>query len=213
MTHSAVRLERKIDRGARNLAAVFFAVVGLLLVFYGYLAWRSLHWSPLFFIQNSDSERSRIALSDEPVPALETGSVARGRDLYLRVGCSLCHGLEGKGGVVNPNYVNGTFPALNQMAERLFLYEREDVDATIKVLESGEVPEVEEIASPRAPAVIAQYQSVKDVILNGNPAGKKDPAGVPPIDMPDWKERLSIRDVNDIIAYLLSLQTWDESPK
>lgn len=201
------------DRGAQNLIRVFLSVVALLGAFYGYLAWRALNWNPMFFIRNEDSERSRLVWSagaDQPANPGHP-SVRRGEDLYLRVGCALCHGLVGKGGIKNPNYIKGTTPALNTLAERMFLYASEDVEILLNIFDSGKSLEGDqELEVPRAGAVAAQYESVRRLIASGNPAGKKDPFGHAPLDMPPWVDRLSEAEINDLIAYLLSLYPWDQ---
>lgn len=47
-----------------------------------------------------------------------TTPVARGRQVYLRYGCSACHGPEGKGGFANTNAeTEGKVPAVNYVAE------------------------------------------------------------------------------------------------
>ena len=58
----------------------------------------------------------RLVRAPEP-PAAAT-AVARGRQVYLRYGCSACHGAEGKGGVANANAeTEGKVPAVNYVAE------------------------------------------------------------------------------------------------
>jgi mono/diheme cytochrome c family protein len=43
---------------------------------------------------------------------------ARGRSVYLRYGCAMCHGAEGKGGVANPNAeTGGKIPEITRVAE------------------------------------------------------------------------------------------------
>lgn len=205
----------KSDQCARNLIRVFLGVVGLVATFYGYLAWRAINWNPMFFIQNTGSERARVAAtSNDVVNRANTASahprVDRGRRLYLRAGCAVCHGPNGRGQVKNPNYVKDAIPALNILAERLFLNDPADVEAVLKRLDSGQsLHNSGDLDVPRAEAVIAQYESVRAVIVSGNPAGKKDAAGQEPLDMPKWKDRLTDSQVKDLIAYLLSLYPWD----
>ncbi|OHB77913.1 MAG: hypothetical protein A2Z34_03525 [Planctomycetes bacterium RBG_16_59_8] len=216
---AGVGVPRQRDRGARNLSALFFAVVGGLLCFYVFLTYRALTWSPMFAISGVDSEKSRVLFVDrrregsEKVSDRRSEIVARGKSLYLRSGCALCHGVDGRGDVKNPNYIKEEkSPALNVIAERMFLHEREDVEAVIAVLASGKpLDEVEELDVPRSAAVIAQYKSIRNIVFAGNPAGKKDPNGKKPFDMPPWKERLSESQFNDIIAYLLSLSPWESN--
>ncbi|MBI4243020.1 MAG: cytochrome c [Planctomycetes bacterium] len=199
------------DKGARNIVRVFLGVVFFLLIFYSALGYQSLTWSPMFYVKNAGSERSRINFEgEENAVPMKYQSVERGKKLFLREGCSVCHGQDGRGGVANPNYINKTTPRLDEMAERLFLYEHEDVDLVLKVFESGKsLDEVEDLDIPRANAVIAQYKSIVTLIQSGNPAGKEDQTGHSPFDMPAFKGTLNQRDVNDVIAYLLSIYRWE----
>ncbi len=53
-----------------------------------------------------------------PPPAAPGTPVERGRLVYARYGCSMCHGAEGKGGVANPNAETaGLVPALTRVAD------------------------------------------------------------------------------------------------
>lgn len=212
------------DRGARNLSIVFLAVWGSLTLFYAFLAWRSLTWSPAFFIKNANSERSKVILvSEMKLPTLPTMNTAdripssfslaikRGKSLYLRSGCALCHGPDGKGGVKNKNYIKDTIPALNTLAEKMLIWEKSDAEKIISLLASNKSLEAaEDVDLSNVAAVVAQYISVRDVVEGGQIGGKKDPSGSSPLDMPEWKQRLSRKDINLIIAYLLSLYQWEE---
>lgn len=144
----------------------------------------------------------------EPPPR-EQGLVPRGRWLFRKNGCFTCHGPQGEGGVSNPNYVKKTVPALNALGERMFLFFPEDRQAIVKALEQG-IP-LQNLADdppvPRFGAVLAQYDGVRKVIENGNPAGKLDPEGpTPPLQMRPWAQQLSQRDIDALIAYLLTLE-------
>ncbi len=135
--------------------------------------------------------------------------VERGSWLFRQKGCFTCHGQEGTGGVVNWNYVKGTVPALNSLAEKLMLFDPEDVNAIVGELERGH--DLEKIADaapiPRYNVFLAQYHSVRDLIHRGNPPGKKDPLKPePPLEMLAWGQRLSEVDIDAIIAYLLTLR-------
>lgn len=139
----------------------------------------------------------------------EKGLVPRGRWLFWRNGCFTCHGPQGHGGVSNPNYVKKTVPALDVLAERMFLFFPEDRQTIVKTLEQG-IP-LQNLANdppvPRFGAVLAQYDAVRKVIENGNPAGKLDPEGpTPPLQMRPWGQRLSERDIDAVIAYLITLE-------
>lgn len=50
--------------------------------------------------------------------------VARGREIYKRVGCVTCHGKDGAGGYPNNNVVGGLIPALKTVADG---YSREEL--------------------------------------------------------------------------------------
>lgn len=207
-----LQLNRKaaFDEGARNIKLVFFGVVAALAGFYGYTAYRSIAWSPTFYIKNSGSEASvcRIDYSVEgnhEASHRETSAVVRGKRTYNMAGCVVCHGTGGKGGVRNPNYLKEETPPLNTIADRMFLTEREDRDVVVEILESGKsLDEIESLDVPRAPAVVSQYKNIRNVILNGNPAGRRDKKGEQPFDMPAWKETLTVRQIDEIIAYLVS---------
>ena len=143
----------------------------------------------------------------EPSPDAQAGVVERGKWLFRQQGCFLCHGPEGRGGVPNRNYLRDTIPHL-ALAEWMKL-EPEDVNPILEQLAHGVRLETLE-GSPPVPqfsVVLAQYQSVHELIRNGNVAGKKDPKGPkPPMNMPSWGRRLPDADVDAIIAYLLSVQ-------
>lgn len=149
----------------------------------------------------------------EPPPSIGASLVERGKWLFGQRGCVACHGLEGRGGVRNTNYIKGTVPALNTLAERLMLSDREDASAIIAQMEGG--VSLESLSNsppvPRFNVFLAQYQAIRDVIRKGSPAGKKDPQGpTPPLKMPTWGQKLSEADITAIIAYLLTLQPWEE---
>jgi len=53
-----------------------------------------------------------------PENAIDATAVARGRQVYLRYGCSVCHGADGKGGFANANAeTDGKVPPVNYVAE------------------------------------------------------------------------------------------------
>lgn len=141
----------------------------------------------------------------EPPPE-EASLVERGAWLYRQKGCVTCHGEGGHGGVANWNYVNETVPELDTLAEKMFLFFPEDADEVIQHLETGQpLEELEATTSIRRfGAALAQYESVRNVIRNGNPPGKADPDGPePPLEMAAWQYLMDDRDVDAIIAYML----------
>ncbi len=58
--------------------------------------------------------------------------------------------------------------------------------------------------------VLAQYNAIRQVILNGNPSGKADPEGPAPFNMPAWRKSLTEQEVDSVIAYLVSLYEFEE---
>lgn len=147
-------------------------------------------------------------------PPGKAGLVERGAWLYRQRGCFLCHGEEGSGGIRNPNYVKGNIPALDTLAERLMLFDPEDVNLIVEQLERGRNLEAlrDDPPVPRYEAFLAQYASVRDVIRKGNAAGKMHPKGPkPPLDMPRNKDA-SDEDIRALVAYLLSLQGSRRQP-
>ena len=142
----------------------------------------------------------------EPPPPEDASLVERGGWLFRQKGCATCHGDRGRGGVTNWNYVNETVPDLNTLGEKMFLFFPEDADEVIEHLETGRpLQELDATtAIRRFGAVLAQYDSVRNVIRGGNPPGKADPEGpAPPLEMSSWQYLMSDRDVDAVIAYLL----------
>ncbi len=148
----------------------------------------------------------------EPAPPKGAPSLDRGKWLFQKKGCFLCHGASGKGGIPNANYIKDSVPALNTLAERMGLIDREGANAIQADLGSNtNLDSLNPPPFPRFNVFLVQYKAIKDVIQKGSRAGKKNPAGPqPPLNMPSWKNKLSDKDMRDLIVYLLSLQTWEE---
>ncbi|MBI4615347.1 MAG: c-type cytochrome [Planctomycetes bacterium] len=145
--------------------------------------------------------------------APEESAVARGWRLFNEMGCRSCHGAGGRGGVTNPNYIKDTVPPLHTLADRMMLFDREDVEEIVRILEQGSsLHSLEDDPPvPRFNAALAQYDAIREVIQNGITAGRKDPEGIaPPINMPSWRHLLSDADVDAIIAWLLTQQPWED---
>lgn len=150
----------------------------------------------------------------ESRPSGNAGLVERGKWLFRQQGCFLCHGAEGGRGGPNRNSVTGTVPALDTLAEKLMLFDPEDVNTVVEQMERGR--DLETLADsppvPRFNVFLEQYRAVQDVIRKGRRPGKKDPWGPkPPLAMPSWERHLSSLDVNALIAYILTLQSWEDS--
>ncbi len=137
-----------------------------------------------------------------------------GHYLYKKLGCETCHGVEGSGGVKNFNYIRKNVPNHKTLAKRLFLEEKEDVDEFIKLITTHANLKSSATSTdiPRFPLVLAQYKAARGIIKNGKQSGKLDPnKPQPPLNMPSWKEKLTKRDIDSIIAYLLTLYPWNET--
>lgn len=138
--------------------------------------------------------------------------VARGKWLFDTWRCGSCHGMGGRGGVSDVNSANGTVPSLNDLAEKMQLETAEEGKEAIALLEKGP------IAAPRGkppfpsyPRFAAQYHAVHNKILEGARPAVEYPRGpIPPLRMPAWKPVLSNRDVDALIAYLITLEPWTE---
>ena len=172
-----------------------------------------------FVVRNEESPLSLPALASvdkywlEPPPPPDASLVEQGQWLFRQKGCTTCHGSQAEGGITNWNYVNDTVPDLNTLAETLMLFDPEDVDAIVEAMEGGTPLEQlkESPPVPRFNVFLAQYQSVREVMRKGNPPGKKDPDGLtPPLEMLAWGEKLSESDIDALIAFLLTLQPWEE---
>ena len=139
--------------------------------------------------------------------------MARGEYLFGTLRCNVCHGKGGRGGMPNPNYLKDTVPALNTLAETLQLWEQEDAEIIIKLLQDGADLTTLEDDAPveRFPIVLAQYEAIRGRIHDGSVPGKRDVKGPePPLQMPTWGTNISDPDVDAIIAYLLSQYPWEE---
>ncbi len=141
----------------------------------------------------------------------------RGKWLYERSGCVSCHGPAGIGGVANKNASGGYVPSLEDLAENMELFEPEEVDMVISILNRGISLDDKELEVPleHFDSILGQYKSIRKLILTGARPGSK---GQPPaMVMPAWRHRLytdnsppSQADINAIIAYLISLYEFEE---
>jgi mono/diheme cytochrome c family protein len=162
---------------------------------------------------SSPSVAAGLCAHDFPSLPRQSPLTDLGRDLFERKGCIACHGESGRGGVSNPNYIKFTVPGLDSLAERMYLYGPEDVETVIDFLEEEIDLKTLEDDPPfrRYNRFLAQYQSVSDVIRIGKPAGRRDTTGVhPPLNMPSWDAVLSDRDIDALIAYLLTQYPWED---
>lgn len=143
-----------------------------------------------------------------------TSFVEFGEHLYTSTGCATCHGDDGQGGIYNPNYINEYVPELNTLAERMKIYWEEDADIMVDIMGKGVSLETLESNPPieNFSRFLAQYNSVRSKIRDGSPQVQKlDREGPePPLTMPSWKHQLSDKEVDAVIAYLISRFPWEE---
>ncbi len=139
--------------------------------------------------------------------------VAWGRYLYYKNACIVCHGDKGEGGVENTNYVKQEVPAHNTLAEKLWLREKEHVDTFIEMIKAGvDFDDLEEQPDiPMFNLVRKQYAAARDLIKDGKHCAKEDADGPePPLQMLSWDAVFTERDIDSIIAYLLTLYEWED---
>ncbi len=143
----------------------------------------------------------------------QTDLVDLGEYLYQKLGCVGCHGWRGKGGVRNPNYAKQSVPAHNTTADKLFLRTKADADQFVRWLSDNEESRPSE-ETPRIAmfsVVLSRYTALKSIGRSGSIPEKLDKNGPePPLWMPAWMHRLSDRELDAIIAYFISLKTWDD---
>jgi plastocyanin len=143
----------------------------------------------------------------------ETDMIAWGRYLYYKNACITCHGNEGEGGIENINYVKGEVPAHDILADKLWLKEKEHADIFVEMLKNHiDFEDLEEEPDiPLFNLVLTQYYAAKDLIKNGKHCAKADAEGPePPLQMLSWQALLTDRDIDSIIAYLITLYEWEE---
>lgn len=157
----------------------------------------------------AESEMGEACLHHVDPPADGTPA-EHGRYLFQTMGCVACHGMEGRGDVVNPNYVNRTVPRLNRLAHKLFLDDPVTLSRVRSMIEQRKTPEEMEAMGadlPRFNRVVSQYRTVRDVIRNGRTPARVDTVlFVPPLAMPSWKAKLAESDIDDILVYLFDHQ-------
>lgn len=171
----------------------------------------------IYLIQLVEGARSGRGSGEEPTyvdsdprPPAYLGRPKLGSWLFRR-NCALCHNGEGRGGIANPNYIKDTIPALNTMATRMMIQDAEDAKTIVGLLEKKtDLERVEEPPISRYEAFLAQFKAVRDVIRKGSTPGKKDPKGSEPAAMPPWEPTFSAFEIESVIAYLLTLQPWED---
>lgn len=118
-------------------------------------------------------QEQKMALS---LPSL-MGPVERGHEVYRKYGCAGCHGLDGKGGVPNPNAKTAQqVPGLLYVADG---YTKDELKA--RILKGQR--EINALDPKRPP---------------------------PPLYMPAWGGTIKDAEVDDLMAYLISLKPKGE---
>jgi mono/diheme cytochrome c family protein len=140
-------------------------------------------------------------------------AVALGEYLYQTMGCMTCHGIAGRGGVDNYNYIKKTVPAHDHTANKLFLADAEDREAFLALIQQG--ADLNHPAEPpditRYRLVMSRFNAAVKLIESGKNAARLDLAGPePPLQMPAWKNKLSPKQIQAILGYFISLMPDDE---
>jgi len=169
-----------------------------------------IHW-----LRNDKEVNSKYWV-EQVTPKIPDVAV-RGEWLYQRSGCAACHGPNGIGGVPNKNASGGFVPALDDIAEKMEIFEPGDVAIIITLLDRGLSLDDQSIDNPVAyfDGILSQYENIRELILKGAIPGSK--GELPAMIMPAWEHRLyadgsppSKADIDAIIAYLLTLQKFEE---
>lgn len=146
---------------------------------------------------------------------ISTNIIERGENLFKLKNCFTCHGLNGIGGILNANYALKSVPALNTLAVKLKIPDKEAADSIIKLLDQNmDFEELEENPPfPTFSRFSAQYATITKKIREGAELVQKaDSTGpMPPLTMPAWENYLTNEEINSIIAYLINLNNWDEN--
>jgi mono/diheme cytochrome c family protein len=148
----------------------------------------------------------------QPPVNAQAALVANGKRLFTAKGCQGCHGMLGKEGIVNENSIAGSVPALATLAESLFLDDKTQADQLVAMLASGRDPSAYSGPPPfdAFPRTVMQLQNVRKIISAGSQPGRANLTGPPPkLAMPAWGGQLSSREIDSIIAYLVTLEDWD----
>ncbi len=149
----------------------------------------------------------------EAPPPVERGMVAQGEYHYRRRACGACHGPEGRGGVANYNYLNGDIIDHVHLASRLFLRDEASANTLVDWLSrhddwqtAEDEPDITGFG-----IVKARLAAAMTLVRNGKNAAKARMDGPePPLQMPAWKSKLGESELLSIMAYLVTLDPWEE---
>ena len=150
----------------------------------------------------------RVRVNGTPSPP-PTSIVERGRLSFLNLGCMRCHGPDGRGGIRNHNAKGGEVPALYKLADTI-VNDKQQADQLLSLLQQGAAPDERE-------SWLREFFKIKKTIREGKSPLKEDANGPdPPLAMPTWGEKLSDREIEALIAYIVTLfpedkwESWDE---
>ncbi|MBI3950268.1 MAG: c-type cytochrome [Acidobacteria bacterium] len=148
----------------------------------------------------------------KPEPEPKT-AIERGKHIFELWGCAGCHGRGARGGIKNPNMKGGEVPQLYKLADTI-VNDKEEADKLLALIERGA-----DFDNDRS-EWLNEYRNIKKRIIEGKRPEKEDASGPPPpLAMPEWREKIRGRDLDDLAAYILSLfpedgwESWDEKPK
>lgn len=165
-------------------------------------------------MQNDSIIEGKMMADDGQEMSKAKNIIERGKELFVKKNCVACHGANGVGGIFNTNYAKKTVPQLNTLATKLKIPDKETADSIIKLLEKK--CDLEKLNDnppfPTYSRFASQYNSITRKILDGaSVVQRADSTGpMPPLYMPSWEDYLTKDEINAIIAYLISLNNWDE---
>ncbi len=157
--------------------------------------------------------RKRAPAALTPVPPLRSNEPASSKQLYGML-CSACHGQEGRGSHYFDDR-NTAIPALRFLAERLQLLEADQAKAAASLLRQG--TDLKSLAAKPPfdgevyPEFVKQVEVMRDVIRKGRHGVKKNASGpLEPVNMPSWRQTLTDRQIDAILADLIDLYPFKE---
>jgi hypothetical protein len=128
--------------------------------------------------------------------------------------CTACHGEEGRGNHYFDDR-NTPIPALRFLAERLNLFEADQAKTAANLLRQGTNLK-SLIAKPPFDAdtytqFVKQIEVMRDVMRKGRHGVKKNASSaLEPVNMPSWRQTLTDRQIDAILADLIDLYPFKE---
>ncbi len=107
------------------------------------------------FIAAARPEDAKLILAGRAKPLTPEESVVEaGRNTFVRFGCVGCHGIEGKGGVPNPNSQSGEVPSLIHVADD---YTKPEV---AEIIRRGKMPPIADQKKPSPPLYMPAWRNL-----------------------------------------------------